>query len=110
MPQRELFPFNLPNVVEHNTSFLINYYTKKQHTFYKNIINANFTLEQNKDTRYIPPPSIIPLAHISINECNPERDIKVNKHTIQIQNDVADKYDEIEKHLITIPMDRLKWL
>ena len=82
MPQRELFPLNLPNVIEHNTSLLVNYYTKKQHTFYRNIINANFTLEQNRDTGY----------------------------TIQTQNNVAHIYEEIGKYLITIPMDRLKWL
>ena len=110
IPQRELFSLNLPNVIKNNTSLLINYYFKKQHTFYRNIINANFTLEQNRDTRYIPPPLIIPLAHISINECNSEKDIKVDTCTIQIQNDVAHIYEEIGKHLITIPIDRLKWL
>ena len=46
MLQRELFPLNFPNVVEHNTSFLENYYTKKQHTFYTNIINVNFPFEK----------------------------------------------------------------
>ena len=97
-------------VIKHNTSLLINYYSNKQHTFYKNIINANFTLEQNRDTRHIPPPLIIPLAHISINECNLENDIKIDKYTIQIQNDTAHIYKEIGKHLITIPIDRLKWL
>ena len=110
IPQREIFPLNLPHVIKHNTSLLINYYSNKQHTFYKNIIDANFTLEQNRDTRYIPPPLIIPLAHISINECNPEKDIKVDTCTIQIQNDIAHIYEETWKHFITIPIDRLKWL
>ena len=73
IPQRELFPLNLSNVIEHNTSLLINYYINKQHTFYTNIINANFLLEQNKDTRYIPTQLVIPLVHISTNECNPEK-------------------------------------
>ena len=76
----------------------------------KNIINANFTLEQNRDTRHIPPPLIIPLAHISISECNHEKDIKIDTCTIQIQNDTAYIYEETRKHLITIPIDRLKWL
>ena len=110
MSQRELFLLNLPNVVEHNNSLLINYYTKKQHTFYTNIINANFSLEQNRDTRYIPLQLVIPLVYISTNECNPERDIKVDTHTIQTQNDVAHIYEETRKYLITIPIDRLKWL
>ena len=91
---KRIIPLNLPNVIEHNTSLLVNYYSKKQHTFYRNIINANFTLEQNRDARYIPPPLIISLAHILINECNPEKDIKVDTCTIQIQNDVAHIYKE----------------
>ena len=45
-----------------------------------------------------------------INECNPEKDIKVNACTIQIQNDTAHIYEETGKYLITIPIDRLKWL
>ena len=110
MPQREIFPLNLSHVIKHNTSLLVNYYSKKQHTFYKNIINANFTLEQNRDTRHIPLPLIIPLAHILINECNPEKDIKINTCIIQIQNDTAHIYEETGKYLITIPIDRLKWL
>ena len=110
MPQRKLFLLNLPNVVEYNTSLLVNYYTKKQHTFYTNIINANFSLAQNRDTRYILLQLIIPLAHISTNEYNPERDIKVDTYTIQIENDVAHIYEETGKYLITIPIDRLKWL
>ena len=110
IPQREIFPLNLPHVIEHNTSLLVNYYSNKQNTFYKNIIDANFTLEQNRDTRYIPPPLIIPLVHISIDECNPKKDIKVDTCTIQIQNDTTHIYEETWKHLITIPIDRLKWL
>ena len=110
IPQREIFPLNLPHVIKHNTSLLVNYYSNKQHTFYKNIINANFTLVQNRDTRYIPSPLIIPLAQISINECNLEKDIKVDTCTIQIQNDIAHIYKETGKHLITIVIDRLNWL
>ena len=110
MPQRELFPLNLQNVAKHNTSLLVNYDTKKQHTFHTNIIKANFSLEQNRDIRYIPLQLVIPLGHISTNECNPERDIKVETHTIQTQNDVAYMYEETRKHFIIIPIDRLKWL
>ena len=108
IPQRELFPLNLPHVIEHNTSLLVNYYSNKQHIFYRNTINANFTSEQNRDTRYIPPPLVISLAHISINECNPEKDIKIDK--CATQNDSANIYEEIGKHLITISIERLKWL
>ena len=110
MPQRELFPLNLSNVVEHNTSLLVNYYTKKQHTFYTNIINANFSLEEKRNNRYIPLQLVIPLAHISTNECNLERDIKVDTYTIQTENDVAHIQKKTRKYLITIPIDRFKWL
>ena len=68
LPQREIFPLNLPHVIEYNISLLVNYYSNKQHTLYKDIINANFTLEQNRNTRYIPQPLNIPLAHILINK------------------------------------------
>ena len=46
MLQRELFPLNLPKVVVYNTSLLLNHYTKKLHTFYKNIINKKFIPEK----------------------------------------------------------------
>ena len=38
---------------------------------FSNIINAYFSTEQQRDTRYVIPATIIPLARISINECNP---------------------------------------
>ena len=117
MPLRELSQLNLPNVAKHNTSFLINYYTKKQYIFYKKIKNSNFTLEQTRDTRYIPLPLTIPLAHILTNESNSKKDIRIdtyahthaNTHT-HTQNNVAHIYEETRNHLITIPIGRLKWL
>jgi len=73
MPQREFFPFNLPLVIKHNTNLLTIYYTKYQHKYYKNILNAYFTPTQNRDTRFIPPSLTIPHTHINITECNPEK-------------------------------------
>ena len=69
-------------------------------TYYRNIINENYTLEQNRDTRYIPLPLIVSLVHISTNKFSPQNDIRVITYTIQIQNDVALIYKEIGKHLI----------
>ncbi len=86
MPQKELFRFNHPTVITHNIKLLINYYTKLQHTHYKTIFNTHFILEQNRDTRFIPPPTTVPLTLILINKCNPEKDIFTNKETIQINN------------------------
>ena len=71
LPQRELFPYNLPKVIQHNTNLIITYYTKKQHKLYENIMNKNDTFTQNKDARHISPPINIPLVKISIHECNP---------------------------------------
>ncbi len=107
IPQRELFPLNQPTVINHNINLLKKYYTKYQHRHYRNIINTHFTPEQTRDTRFIPPPTIIPCAQISITECNPKKDINTNKSTIQTQNEITHIYDDTGKHLITIPTTRL---
>lgn len=75
MPQRELFPVNLPLVIEHNTNLLTKYYTNYQHQHYRKIIDTHFTSIQNRDTRSIPPPETIPYSQIVISECDPEKDI-----------------------------------
>ena len=38
MPQRELFPFNMPLVISHNINRLTEYYTQYQHRYYKSIL------------------------------------------------------------------------
>ena len=108
--QRDLFPYCETNTFNHNTSLLTHYYKERQHNHFSNNINAYFFTEQHKDTRYVTPTTIIPLAHISINECNPENDIETNSDTIQIQFDVAHIYESNGRHLITIPKTRLMWL
>ena len=75
-----------------------------------NLINAHFTTEQQRDARYVTPATTIPLAHISINECNPENDIETNTNTIQTHFDVAHIYEDNGRHLTTIPKTRLHWL
>ena len=86
------------------------YYTKRQYKHFSNIINAHFSIEQQRDTRYVIPATIIPLAYISINECNPESDIETNTNIIQTQFDVTYIYEDNGRHLITIPKTRLLWL
>ena len=76
--QRELFPYCDAYTSCHNTELLTQYYTKRQHKHFTNIVNAYFSTEQLRDTRYVILATIIPLAHISINECNPESDIETN--------------------------------
>ena len=68
------------------------YHSDRQQKHFSNIIKAYFSTEQQRDTRYVIPATIIPLAHISINECNPESDIETNTNTIQTQFNVAHIY------------------
>ena len=110
MPQKELFPPNHPTVIEHNIVLLTRYYTKTQHDHYKNIIDTHFSPEQNKDSRFISPPTNIPYTQIFINECNPEKDIITNTDTLQIINEQTHIYENTGNYLITIPTTRLKWL
>lgn len=110
MPQRELFLPNYPRAIEHNITLLTEYYTKLQYTQYKHIANTHLSSEQHRDPRFIRPPTMIPLVHIFINECNPENDIIANKDTIQIENEQSHLYDDTGRYLITISTTRLRWL
>lgn len=110
MSQRDLFPSNYPIILEHNTILIIEYYTKLQHEYYTHIANSHFLPEQNRDLRFITPPMIISLAHISIQECNPEKAIITNKDTIQIKNEQTHLYENTCGYLITIPTTRQRWL
>ena len=108
--QREFFPYNQPLVTKHNTTLLQEYYTKHQHSYYKNILETYFTTVQNRDTRFIPSSEIIPHTQISITECNPENDIITSKNTIQTQNEVTHLFEDTGRYLTTISTTRLKWL
>ena len=110
MPQTELFPPNHPLVIKHNTNLLKEYYTKQQHNHYNKLAHTHITPIQTKDPRFIPPPTITPHTQISITECNPEKNIKTSKHTIQTKNEITHIYKGTGRHLITIPTTRLKWL
>ena len=108
MPQRTLFPLNQPLAITHNINILREYYTRHQHKYYKNMVNSHFIPKQTRDTRFIPPSTKIPHTQISIIECNPEKDIATEKHTIQTQDETTHIYDDTGKYLITIPTTRLK--
>lgn len=90
--------------------YLHNTTQKHQHKHFKNILNAYFTPTQIKDTRFIPPPTLIPLTHISITKCNLGKDIITKKATIQTQHALTHIYDDTDRHLITIVTTRLQWL
>ena len=73
-------------------------------------MNSYLIPEQNRNTRFIPPPTAVTFTQIFINECNPEKAILTNKETIQINNEEIHIYEDTGKNLITIPTTRLKWL
>ena len=108
--QRDLFLWYDANTYAHNTKLLTQYYTKIQHKHFSNLINTHFVTEQQRDTTYVTPATILPLARISINECNPESDIETTANTIQTHFDVAHIYEDNGRHLTTIPKTRLHWL
>ena len=101
-PKRLILRYDI-NTYTHNTGILTQYYTKRQHKYFSNLINVHFATEQQHDTRYVTPTTIIPLAHIFIYECNPESDIETNTNTIQTHFDVVHIYEDNGWHLITIP-------
>ena len=107
LPQRDLFPWENQNTINHNILLLTQYYTYKQHQHFTNLLNNNFDEAQLRDTRHISPLLIIPLCHININECNPDIDIAHTQPTIQSQHGTSHIYDEDGRYLITIPEQRL---
>ena len=104
------FSLEYQRITNHNTLILTQHYTREQHQFYHNILQAHFLLEQIRDTRFIPTPIIIPMVQIHTNECNPKNDIDSNHYIIQTQHEVAHLYEKNGRHLITIPQTRLTWL
>ena len=101
MPQQELFPPNYPTVTQHNLILLEKYYTTKQHNHYQQLITTHFSHEINRDPRFIPSSTTIPLIHVSIQECNPKKDIATYTKTIQINNTKTHLYENTGRHLIT---------
>jgi hypothetical protein len=71
----------------HNYQKLQQYYQTRQTQYFTKIIQTNFNILQNRDFRYINPPTHLPLVNISITECNPENDILTTGHTIQVIHD-----------------------
>ena len=110
LPQNDLFPWNNQNTINHNILLLTQYYTYKQNQHFTNILQLHFYEEQLRDTKYIPPPQVISLCHIHINECNPDNDIACTQNTIKSQHGASHIYDIDGRHLITIPEQRMKWL
>jgi hypothetical protein len=110
IPQHKLLPWTIQTTPNHNIPPLIHYYKTKQHQYYSTLLLKHFHPTQPKDTRYITPELFLPLVHLSIQECNHDKDIITNTPTIAIQHEQAHIYDNIGLHLTTIPTLRLNWL
>ena len=62
------------------------------------------------DNKFIHPPLHITNLKLSIQECNPDKDIQVDQPTIQIQNSEAHVYDQRGNYMASITAERLQWL
>ena len=78
--------------------------------FYKEIIQAHHIKEQQRNTRFVTPPIIIPLLQIHINKCNPQNDIITTIPTINIDGEQAHIYEDNRRPFFSIPTSRLQWL
>jgi hypothetical protein len=81
-----------PLVSNHNLTIFTQYYKTNQHTYYTTLLQTHFFPAQPKDTQFIPPPTTLPLLHISLPDCNPHLDITTNTHTITITYNQAFLY------------------
>jgi hypothetical protein len=70
----------------HNIPPLTQYYKTKQHQYYSTLLLKHFHPTQPKDTKFITPALSLPLIHLSIQECNPDKDILTHTPTIAIQH------------------------
>jgi hypothetical protein len=109
LPQHKLLPWAEQTTPNHNIPPLTQYYKTKQHQHYSTLLFKHFHPAQPKDTRYITPPHSLPLVHLSIQECNPDKDITTHIPTITIQQDQAHIYDNTGTHITTISITRLNW-
>ena len=55
LPQKELFPWNNQNAINHNVLLLMQYYTCKQHQHFTSFLQSNFNQEQNERLPIHPP-------------------------------------------------------
>ena len=86
----------------HNSNLIRQYYQNIQNIqnkLYKEIIQVHHPKEQQRDTRFVTPPIIIPLLQIHINECNLKNDIITTNPTINIYGEQAHIYEDNGRHL-----------
>ena len=98
-PDNILFDHNLLTITQYNNTLLEQATTKT----YANYL----THAQTKDKKFIQPPLKITNLTTSTHECNPDKDILVNKPTIQVNTSVANIYDHNGNYIASINLDRL---
>jgi hypothetical protein len=70
----------------------------------------HLTYAQTKDKKLIHPPLKITNLKITIQDCNPYKDILTNKPIIQTHASKANVYDQNGNHIATLTTERLQWL
>jgi hypothetical protein len=101
-PDNILLDHNLLTITQYNNTILEQTMAKTYANYLSHV--------QTKDKKFIQPPLKITNLTTSTQECNPDKDILVNKPTIQINTSVANVYDQNGNHIATINIDRLQWL
>ena len=95
-------------LLEHNTLRIAQYHHTqiKQQTIQTYTKFLNY--KQTKDTKYVHPPQKITNLTLSIQECNPDKNIQTTKPTIQIQTSEANIYDSTGHYMATLTTERLQ--
>ena len=110
MTTYKVFPYNKPNITEHNLILWKQLYLTQQYKHYQNIIGNFYCQIQSKDTRYIQEPLQLVLVQINLKECNPDTDIVTIKLAIKIIQNKTLIFTNKGNHLFTIPKNKLEWL
>jgi hypothetical protein len=101
-PDNILFDHNLLTITQYNNTLFEQSMAKTYANYLSHV--------QTRDKKFIQPPLKITNLTTSTQECNPDKDILVNKPTIQTSTSGASVYDQNGNHIATINIDRLQWL
>ena len=92
LSQINLFPWNNQNTINHNILLLTQYYIHKQHMYFTNILQTNFTKNKQKILNTFPHLKSPPYATSTLMTVTWENNIAYETNTIQIQQHVAHIY------------------
>ena len=97
-------------LLEHNILRIIQYHREQAKLNIAREYASCLNHTQSKDSKFIHPPLHITNLKLSIQECNPDKDIQVDHPAIQIQNLEAHVYDQRGNYMASISTERLQWL